>query len=723
MLTQTLKVFAKMNNALGAPFVVLLCVFVSAFAQQPSPTSTPTPNESSKEDILRVTTNLVQVDAVVLDKHGKQVTDLQPEDFIISEDGRPQKITYFTYISTGAVPPAYARTAKRTTDKTLPREAPTNVRPEEARRRILALVVDDLGMSFESMYYARRALKEFVDEQIQPTDLVAILRTSGGSGLWQQFTTDKQQLQAAINRLQFNARARPGIRSLSVDEDADWSKRRADIDRAETFSVGTISALGFVVNGLSALPGRKSIVLLSDNLPQFFGREKSERIMNPLQRLVEQANRAAVNIYTMSALGLATLNATAADGFLGSSANPSAVRLPMVIPRRAREFLESESGLQYLATETGGFFSHNNNDLNLGLQRVLDEQEGYYLIGYRPSDSSIDAATGRRGSHIVTVRVNRRDLKARMRTGSYAAVIERARAVPRTHEEQLFAALTSPFTVSEIIVRLTSLFKHSPSSGSSIHSLIHVDRNSLKFTQVNDSYQAKVDLLLIVVAENGQVIDKRNHTETISIAASDYPAGLQNPAVFSLKVPVAKAGAYQLRMAVRDATSAQVGSYTQFIEVPALDNRRLALSGIDLRSQGIRQLPTPLRTESPKQGDEIELELSPAVRRFRSGMMLDYACEIYNAQLNMSTRQPELATQVRLFHEGREVFASDLSPLNRASAQSNMSQPALRGHLRLGAHMPTGQYMLQVIVIDKLAKGKEQVAVQWIDFEIQDRPY
>lgn len=721
MLTQTVKLLSKMKKALGAPFVVLLCVFVSAFAQQPSATSTPSANEPSKEDILRVTTNLVQVDAVVLDKHGKQVTDLQPRDFIISEDGRPQDITNFSYISTGAVRPAEPRTAKRPTDKTL-REAPTDVVPKDARPRIVALVVDDLSLSFESMYYARQALKKFVDEQIQPTDLVAILRTSGGSGLWQQFTTDKQQLRAAINRLQFGARARPGIRSLSVDEDADWSKRRADIYRTETFSVGTLSALGYIVNGLSALPGRKSIVLLSDNLPQFFGREKSERIIDPLQRLVQQANRAAVNIYTISALGLPTLSVTAADGFLGSSSNPSAVRLPSVIPRRAREFRESESGLEYLATETGGFFSHNNNDLTSGLRRVLEEQEGYYLIGYRPSDSSINAATGRRESHVVTVRVNRPDLKARMRTGSYAAVNESARLVPRTVKEQLFAALTSPFTVSEIMVRLTSLFKHSARSGSSIHSLIHVDRNSLKFTQVNDSYQAKVDLLLIVVAENGRVIDERNHTETIRIPASDYPAGLQPPTVFSLKVPVAKAGAYQLRMAVRDATSAQVGSFTQFIEVPALDNDRLTLSGIYLRGQGARQLANPLRTESPKQRDEIELELSPAVRRFRSGMMLDYACEIYNAQINMRTHQPELATQVRLFHEGREVFASDLSPLNRSSAQS-VSQPALIGHLRLGAQMPAGQYMLQVIVIDRLAKGKEQAAVQWIDFEIRDRLY
>ena len=181
-----------MKKTLGAPFVVLLWV-CSAFAQQPSATSTPNPDESRRRHTSRHY-HLVQVDAVVLDKHGKQVTNLQPEDFIISEDGRPQDITNFSYISTGAAPPAYARKAKRTTDKTLPPGAPTNVGPEDARRRILALVVDDLSLSFESMYYARQPEK-LCDED-EPTELVAILRTRC-SGLWAQFFARQTTTHAA----------------------------------------------------------------------------------------------------------------------------------------------------------------------------------------------------------------------------------------------------------------------------------------------------------------------------------------------------------------------------------------------------------------------------------------------------------------------------------------------------------------------------------------------
>ena len=55
---------------------------------------------------LRVSVNLVQVDAVVTDAHGKQVTNLTADDFDIREDGRPQKITAFSYVKTAGPQPA-----------------------------------------------------------------------------------------------------------------------------------------------------------------------------------------------------------------------------------------------------------------------------------------------------------------------------------------------------------------------------------------------------------------------------------------------------------------------------------------------------------------------------------------------------------------------------------------------------------------------------------------
>ena len=81
----------------------------------------------------------------------------------------------------------------------MPQDAP----PEQIRRTI-ALVVDDLSLSFESAYQTQKALKKFVDEQMQDGDLVAIIRTGAGIGALQQFTSDKRILYAAIEKVKWN---------------------------------------------------------------------------------------------------------------------------------------------------------------------------------------------------------------------------------------------------------------------------------------------------------------------------------------------------------------------------------------------------------------------------------------------------------------------------------------------------------------------------------------
>src|SRR5687767_13518357 len=171
-----------------------------------------TPDQSQdKDDVVRITTNLVQIDAIVT-KDGKPVRDLKAEDFEIFEDGRKQTITSFAYISnvpsSTTSPTPTADTADR--DKSVP--APPLKRDDP--RRTLAIVVDDLGLSAESMSDVRRQLRKFVAEQIQPYDLVAIIRTGSQIGALQQFTNDKRLLNRAVDQLRWNACSRTGASVL-----------------------------------------------------------------------------------------------------------------------------------------------------------------------------------------------------------------------------------------------------------------------------------------------------------------------------------------------------------------------------------------------------------------------------------------------------------------------------------------------------------------------------
>src|SRR6266498_1397865 len=116
-------------------------------AQTPSPSSQKTP----AEDVLRVTTNLVQLDVVVTDKEGNHVTDLHPEDFEIVEDKDKRQITSFSYVTLGPSITVSQPTLPNT-GRSKPGTAPivpAPLRPDQVHRTI-ALVVDDLGLSFES---------------------------------------------------------------------------------------------------------------------------------------------------------------------------------------------------------------------------------------------------------------------------------------------------------------------------------------------------------------------------------------------------------------------------------------------------------------------------------------------------------------------------------------------------------------------------------------------
>ncbi len=764
--------------------------------QQPAPTPTPQQSQTSKADedeVVRINTNLVQVDAVVLDRNGQQVTTLRQEDFVVSEDGRAQKVTNFSYVNTASPsdtqPIAATPSTATPAGKPAPPAPPTRLRPEQVRRTI-ALVVDDLGLSFESTAYVRQALKKFVDQQVEEGDLIAIIRTGGGIGALQQFTSDKRQLYAAIERVRWNPNGRGGISAFApIEGDPGTQAQENNSDnttsgsnsssgttareasdelnnfRADLFTVGTLGALNFIVKGLRELPGRKSVVLISDGF-KIFNRasrsentnsgsrqlgdlstapERSDRILESLRRLTDLANRASVVIYTMDARGLQTLGLTAADSTSGLSPEQLESRLQ---DRRDENF-DSQSGLIYLAQQTGGFNIRNNNDLTGGIRRVLADQRGYYLIGYRPDEATFDPQTGRRRFHRLTIKLlNHPELKVRTRTGFYGVTDEEARPAERTPREQLIGALTSPFGASGVGLRLTSFFGNDARAGNFMRSLLYINARDLTFTEEADGWHKAVfDVIADTFGDNGRVVDEVSRTQTVRARGDSYETVLRSGLVFIVNVPVKKAGAYQLRTALRDTGSARVGSASQFIEVPDISKNRLTLSGIVVqgidtsgKSKAVIKAPNQSTPQSPQSSpvaatpsaasagagappqtvegaDAEDPQASPAVRHLRRGMHLRYGYLIYNAQLDKAARQPQLQTQIRLFREGQGIFTGKSQPYD-ANGQTDLKRLTAGGALQLGTDMEPGEYILQVIVTDALAKDKYRVATQWIDFEI-----
>jgi VWFA-related protein len=719
---------------------VLICqLALSALAQQTVPQKQASPPQadpqqaSRDDDVVKITTNLVQVDPVITDKDGKVVTDLRSDEVEIFEDGKPQKITHFSFVPLESSERPTDNVAIRPVDKNAPPVPSPRLRPEDVRRTI-AVVVDDLGLNNEGIYFVRKALKKFLDQQMQPGDLVAIIRTGGGIGALQQFTSDKRQLYAALERVKFNpfSRAVGDFNPLSPDPMATTGKgmsdandvdreRGDDLDqvREDLFAVGTLGAVNYVVRGLQTLPGRKSVVLMSGGLTLFRinNTTQNSRVSDAVARLIDLANRASVVIYTIDARGLETLNLTAAD----SNIHIDQVGA-LLSGLRGNSFAKQE-GLKELADATGGIAFLNSNDLAGGIRRALDDQRGYYLIGYRPDESTFEQARGRRLFHHVTLRVKRPGkFTVRMRNGFFGVPEEQRAVATLTPRDLLMAALTSPFGSSGVNLRLTSLFFNDPKLGSTMRSLLYIKASDLTFSdQPGGWHQSVVDLVATTFGDNGILVDQLSQTHTLRLRDKAYENALKNGITYSINIPIKKAGAYQLRTALRDVGSNRVGSASQFVEVPDINKKRLTLSG--LISRGVD--PNAYQHASAGAGSDAadanyevtDPHSNAALRQFKLGMVVEYGLAIYNAQVDRATGKPQLQTQVRLFRDGQPVFVGKEVLLD-VSNQPDLRRLATNGAVQLASEMEPGEYVLQLVVTDLLRKDRYRVATQWLDFEV-----
>jgi hypothetical protein len=115
--------------------------------------------------------------------------------------------------------------------------------------------------------------------------------------------------------------------------------------------------------------------------------------------------------------------------------------------------------------------------------------------------------------------------------------------------------------------------------------------------------------------------------------------------------------------------------------------------------------------------DAIDPQASPAVRRLRGDMILEYAYSIFNPRLDKHTHRPQLQTQIRLFRDNVIVYESKKMPSD-AIRESDLTRVAAVGTVRLSNELEPGDYFLQLVVTDLLADAKHNTCTSWIDFEI-----
>jgi len=686
--------FAQLTIAGG--FVASIGLVAPSFtarpaAQEPA-AQAPDAQTPGDRPTFRGGTRLATFDAVVTDDKGRHVTGLTPDDFEVVERGKRQTVRHVVYVNV-----AGTEAASGSPGIAMPGR-PGALR--ENTGRVLAIVIDDLRMSFPSIVYTRHVLNEYLDRHFRPGDVVAIIRTLGGGGTLQQFTTDRRLLKAAIERIRWSPREWP---SFDPGGPVGYGPRPAERLEREFTLDGSLGALEYVVRGVQALPGRKTVVFVSHGFsldgPGWYG----SGIRSDVERVIDTANRGGVVLYTLDPTGLRSASLTAADGpfaasrrssglgDVGESSVAMAQSLAAATQVRLRANQEQQYSLEYLARETGGFAVVGNNNLTGGLARIMTDTRGYYLIGF---DTALTPGVStERGA--VRIRVTRKGLEVRARRDRFGPADPDAPPLERT-ADPLSTALKSPFATGQLDVRVETLFGHDEADGSVVHAVVSVDPAGLTLTEAQGERTGHLMLVVFALDHEGHPVVRTHQPVDVRLDDAAWRRAQARGLRYDVQLPFKDAGGYQVRAAIVDEPSRRIGAGSQYVEVPRIGKGRVALSSVVLSDAG-----DPGRS------------LTTA---FAHGGRLEYAGTVYDGRTDRTRGFSATATVLR---DGKPVVEAAPVSIAPAAGASPVAPVAFRGSLQLGADVKPGVYTLQVALLPDDVNAKKPRAVQWADFEVR----
>jgi len=409
---------------------------------------------------VRTGTAGVLVDVTVVDKDGRPVTDLTAADFEISEDGKAQRILSATSMQ-GGVPARRMNPGPAGPDTDPAAAAAAANRPPIPT--VTAILFDSL--STDARPFATKAAAQFVSTMALPSEYGGVFLSGLGLTTLQPFTNRTADLRAAIDRVASTAsntlsaqaeRKRSGVRTQGLDASSPVT---ASAEEARGWTTGaereqrlyssdptdsekyltqmalrmedsysrflneyegesSLSGLRSAIAALSPLPGRKSILYFTEELPI------TSRLKPRFDALIGEANRANITVYTVDAAGLrvhSTQQQTGQAVKLGGDQGIGDARRSDGAWTKDLEQQEqaltsgAAAALSRLANDTGGFMIDNTNDLGKGVARMQVDRTTYYLLGYQPTNTATDGKFRK-----VTVKVKRGKYTLRARPGYVA---------------------------------------------------------------------------------------------------------------------------------------------------------------------------------------------------------------------------------------------------------------------------------------------------------------
>jgi VWFA-related protein len=720
---------------------------VPAVAQQPQ--STPGQNE----DVVRVNTALVQTDVTVFDRRGTFVEDLKREQFVLKVDGKPREISFFEKIKAGS----YSEEAQLAAARGNALSGSNGGAPIPLDRgRTIFFFVDDLHVPASDIVQVRESLRRFVDRTMGQNDEAAIVATSGQVGFLQQLTDNKAVLRAAVERIttrfqdvrdaerpamsQYQAmlveRNDPDVLDVFIDAilrdspglprqiagDMVRNRAAALLQQSGMITTNTLAALEGLVKSTARLPGRKLVLFVSSGF--LLDRNNSDAF-DRLRRVTSAAANAGVVIYSIDARGLVASTADLSDAV---PFDPSG-RLERA---SMGELGATQEGLNALARDTGGRAFFNTNALSAAVTTAVKESSVYYLLAWRPEGEEQRSPRFRQVEVSVA---GRPELVVRFRRGfgevepaPTAAKPKRGKqpAVLSMPIDELRAALNSLYPVSALPVSLTLNFLNIPQRGSVLATSLKIATNRVTLEPAGGTQAAHIDIAAVVLNDQGKVVSSFENSLTIKVNATDVKAPPPESIVYN-HFSAIKPGIYQVRVAARDAKEGRSGSGFQWIEIPDLESKKLALSTLIVGERKLGQEGPP-RIDPAKPGgdkdpfDQVRLNVDHHFTRTSHLRFLTFVYNAFGAKPVVPTPEspdssqgnaamistsatgagPDLAVQVQVFRDNEPVITD---PLHKVSIEgvADLSRVPYAAELTLDGLRP-GRYVLQVTVIDRIAR-------------------
>ena len=743
--------------------LLFLCISFSAGQDVPA-----TPEEAGASDSdsvepfkIKVSVTEVSLDVVVLDKKsGNPIADLTAADFEVYQDDKRQKIKSSVYI--GSQPNTAERSGPaRKENLNLPSPPTASLKKENVSRTIL-FVVDDYAMTTGNGYYAKKALGNFVEKQMRPGDLVAILRTGYGNSALNMFQSDKREALARINSMPTTTAPRKYDEFLNPfgAHEGMWQNFMitGHENRKATISQG--------IRALRDMPGRKILImatplsvhddpyaLVPENytyvrsssdkgfpttgIPTASDLRTNERIRRYEElyhELADEALRAnvVVNLLDVDELYNFSSNYADAQRWLGADATggremqPSAALAATLREQRHDPIRPTNP----LPAQTGGIIIQDKNFFHDGIGREVENlMKGYYLVSYEPPSNTFETRGRKDVFRRLKVRVNRKDAVVHTRSGFFGRLESEIDAgAPKQHP--LVEAIFSPFKHAGLDVNMASGYVKDAKAGYLIRSWIHIDPKDVKIVETKDG-GARIELETVCLTSdmNGHVHDLKQLTHTYEIGHENRDeniALIQKHGIrFAMLLPVKKPGNYYVRSAVKDVESGKVGSAYQFIEIPDLDKKGLALSNVFMvtGANDLRWLVSDAAEEIEEglffpvfQAEEVR---SPALRTYSPGNRVQALAMLYNAD-DKAAAGAEIEMQYILYRNGEEFRRFMPARVKPSDAGNAAGIPVFQG-FTLGADTPPGDYVLQLTATDKKnSKKKEGVATQALGFTVTE---